>query len=382
MEFCPTCGILLRYELPNTSCPARFFCPTCPYVCYIESKLNGDLEKTVKSTYSISMLCLYLGIDSHLLSLIFDFCGIKVKFLQGENVNVVIRNEQELNRICMHGANAKAREICKGKDLPCRGSKEKGQANYAGKEKEIIGPQLLREMERKSDETCAIPVKKIAENDRLHRAFAEATAEFIGQENEKLRYQLECMKLQNEKLKHELICQRRELLKQKKELEKAKSQVYLKQKDILADEDEANMLNDRTSLRIKRMGEVDRRPFKELCLQKCSSGDWDEMSAKLCSSWEEEMRNPHWHPFKKITVEGKLQEIIDEDDDKLKELRNDCGDEVYKAVASALLEIKNYNPSGMYAVPEIWNPKDGRKASLKEIINYVIKQWKSNKRKR
>ncbi|KAI8545796.1 hypothetical protein RHMOL_Rhmol02G0308000 [Rhododendron molle] len=36
----------------------------------------------------------------------------------------------------------------------------------------------------------------------------------------------------------------------------------------------------------------------------------------------------------------------------------------------------------MYAVPEIWNPKQGRKASLKEIINYVIKPWKSNKRKR
>lgn len=67
-----------------------------------------------------------------------------------------------------------------------------------------------------------------------------------------------------------------------------------------------DMLNDRTSLRIKRMGEVDRRPFKELCLQKCSGGDWDEMSAKLCSSWEEEMRNPHWHPFKKISVEGRL----------------------------------------------------------------------------
>ncbi|KAI8566854.1 hypothetical protein RHMOL_Rhmol02G0074500 [Rhododendron molle] len=61
---------------------------------------------------------------------------------------------------------------------------------------------------------------------------------------------------------------------------------------------------------------------------------------------------------------------------------SDCGDEVYKAVANALLEIKNYNLSGMYAVPELWNPKQGRKASLKEIINYVIKPWKSNKRKR
>ncbi|KAK9279384.1 hypothetical protein L1049_013063 [Liquidambar formosana] len=40
MEFCPTCANLLRYELPNMGRPARFFCPTCPYVCYMESKVK------------------------------------------------------------------------------------------------------------------------------------------------------------------------------------------------------------------------------------------------------------------------------------------------------------------------------------------------------
>ena len=77
-----------------------------------------------------------------------------------------------------------------------------------------------------------------------------------------------------------------------------------------------------------------------------------------------------------------MQEVINEDDEKLKELRTECGDEVYKAVATALLELNEYNPSGRYAVPEIWNPKEGRKASLKEIICYISKQWKTNKRKR
>uniref|UniRef100_A0A5B7A2G1 DNA-directed RNA polymerase subunit n=1 Tax=Davidia involucrata TaxID=16924 RepID=A0A5B7A2G1_DAVIN len=40
MEFCPSCGILLQYELPHMDRPARFFCPTCPYVCHIESKVK------------------------------------------------------------------------------------------------------------------------------------------------------------------------------------------------------------------------------------------------------------------------------------------------------------------------------------------------------
>ncbi|XP_058181768.1 factor of DNA methylation 5-like isoform X2 [Rhododendron vialii] len=292
----------------------------------------------------------------------------------------------------------------------------------------------LCELEHKYDETCAILVKKIAENDRLHQAFAEA--ELVGKQNKKLKYELQFTKSQNEKLKCDLEYQRRELVKRVKELEEQNSQAYVAPKNILAEKEEntvksddhhalrealeekaeeiqymenlnrtltlkerisndelqdarkeaisglQDMLSDRTILRIKRMGEVDRRPFKELCLQKCSVGDCDEMSAKLCSSWEEEMKNPHWHPFKKITIEGRLEEIIDEDEDKLKLLRNECGNEVYKAVANALTEMNNYNSSGMYPVPEIWNTKEGRKASLKEIINYLIKQWKTNKRKR
>ncbi|MFS7938684.1 putative DNA-directed RNA polymerase, M/15kDa subunit, nudix hydrolase [Helianthus anomalus] len=40
MEFCPTCGMLLKYELPHMSRPARFFCPTCPYVTQIEPKVK------------------------------------------------------------------------------------------------------------------------------------------------------------------------------------------------------------------------------------------------------------------------------------------------------------------------------------------------------
>ncbi|XP_059652851.1 uncharacterized protein LOC132299960 [Cornus florida] len=40
MEFCPTCGILLQFELPYMGRPARFFCPTCPYVSHMESKVK------------------------------------------------------------------------------------------------------------------------------------------------------------------------------------------------------------------------------------------------------------------------------------------------------------------------------------------------------
>ncbi|TYH06328.1 hypothetical protein ES288_A08G148000v1 [Gossypium darwinii] len=40
MEFCPTCGNMLQYELPHMGRPSRFFCPTCPYVCHLENKVK------------------------------------------------------------------------------------------------------------------------------------------------------------------------------------------------------------------------------------------------------------------------------------------------------------------------------------------------------
>ncbi|KAK0593004.1 hypothetical protein LWI29_028932 [Acer saccharum] len=115
-----------------------------------------------------------------------------------------------------------------------------------------------------------------------------------------------------------------------------------------------NMLSSRTTLAIKRMGEVDRTSFLQACSLKFPDGDWEEISAKLCSSWEEYLKDPHWHPFKMVVYKGNLQEIIDDEDDKLKNLRNEYGEAVYEAVTNALLELNEYNPSG-----RLTSAKDG-----------------------
>ncbi|XP_020577471.1 factor of DNA methylation 5-like [Phalaenopsis equestris] len=144
----------------------------------------------------------------------------------------------------------------------------------------------------------------------------------------------------------------------------------------------SDILSNRTVIGIKKMGELNEKVFYNACIKKYRKDNADVKAAELCSLWQDELKKPEWHPFKMVTIDGKLQEIIKEDDDKLTALKAEMGDEVYAAVTTALLEMNEYNPSGRYVVSELWSFKEGRKASLKEVIQYVLKQWKTNKRKR
>lgn len=74
-----------------------------------------------------------------------------------------------------------------------------------------------------------------------------------------------------------------------------------------------------------------------------------------------------------------MQEVIDKDDKKLEELRTTWGEAAFKAVVDASMELNEYNPSGRYVVSELWNFKEGKKASLKEVIQYMIKELKTSK---
>lgn len=76
-----------------------------------------------------------------------------------------------------------------------------------------------------------------------------------------------------------------------------------------------------------------------------------------------------------------FQEIIDDEDEKLRGLKNEMGEGVYEAVVTALREINEYNPSGRYITSELWNYKEGRRATSKEGVQVLLKQWKLYKQK-
>lgn len=76
-----------------------------------------------------------------------------------------------------------------------------------------------------------------------------------------------------------------------------------------------------------------------------------------------------------------VQEVIDANDEKLRSLRDEWGDEVHMAVRKALTEINEFNPSGRYMVSELWNYAEDRKATLQEGVAFLLKKWKNREKR-
>ncbi|CAA0811868.1 Factor of DNA methylation 1 [Striga hermonthica] len=135
----------------------------------------------------------------------------------------------------------------------------------------------------------------------------------------------------------------------------------------------------RTNICVKRMGELDEKPFVKVANIKHGGEDAKAKAAELCSLWEDYLRDPNWHPYKMVVEGETFKEILNEDDEKLKELKTELGTEVYEAVTTALNEMNEYNPSGRYTVKELWNSTEKRKARLGEGIECLLEQWKMHK---
>lgn len=104
-------------------------------------------------------------------------------------------------------------------------------------------------------------------------------------------------------------------------------------------------------------------------------------AVKNCSVWQKKIEDPFWHPYKMITEDGPSEEVLNDEDETLKKLKA-CGKEIYEAVTEALKEMDDYNRSGRSVVPELWNYKEGRKATVLECVEYLGKKVKEQSRKK
>ncbi|VVA97389.1 unnamed protein product [Arabis nemorensis] len=143
----------------------------------------------------------------------------------------------------------------------------------------------------------------------------------------------------------------------------------------------SNLRDMRSHIGVRRMGELDTKPFMEAMRRKYCKEDLEDWAVEVIQLWEEYLKDPDWHPFKRIKLETAetIVEVIDEDDEKLRTLKNELGDDAYQSVANALLEINEYNPSGRYVSSELWNFKQDRKATLEEGVTCLLEQWNQAK---
>lgn len=67
------------------------------------------------------------------------------------------------------------------------------------------------------------------------------------------------------------------------------------------------LLGARANIGVKRLGEIDPKPFQNACKQKFSLEEAQVQASTLCSLWQENLKNPEWHPFKIIDFGGNAQ---------------------------------------------------------------------------
>ncbi|RDX70380.1 Factor of DNA methylation 1, partial [Mucuna pruriens] len=130
-----------------------------------------------------------------------------------------------------------------------------------------------------------------------------------------------------------------------------------------------------TNIGVRKLGEISAKPFRKVCKNRYKDDKKASLeSAKLSAKWQKEILDSTWHPFRIVEVEGKeKQEVIDEDYQKLSSLKKDLGEEAYVAVETALKELHGYhNSSGKSVIPELWNFKTGRRATLVEALDYIL----------
>ncbi|KAI3455251.1 hypothetical protein Pfo_011914 [Paulownia fortunei] len=264
--------------------------------------------------------------------------------------------------------------------------------------------QLASEEQRKADENV---LRLVEEQKREKEEALKKVLELERNldEKQKLEMEIEELKGKLEVMKHmggddaaiqQKIDKMNEQLQEKKEdldgLEDLNQQLLAKERQSNDELQEArkeliaglnDMLSSSSIIGIKRMGEIDEKAFKNVCKLRFPPEEAEIKAVELCSLWQEKLKNPEWHPFQIVEDDrGNAQNLLKEDDELLRGLKDEWGDEVYNAVTTGLKELQEYNPSGCYVVPELWNFKENRKATLKEVISYIFTQLNTLKRKR
>ncbi|GMY35649.1 factor of DNA methylation 5-like [Fagus crenata] len=298
----------------------------------------------------------------------------------------------ELDKWCQQLTEQEVLNICERRKLEEEKKRKNEVLHLASVSHMEASSSVLRLLEEQQRE------KQAALDTMLKLERELASKQKLQLEIEQLRGQLkvmECMGGENDKAVKKKMEEMEEELKEKVEqledVDTLNQTLIIKEREMNDQLQEARremiaglskLLNGRTIIGIKRLGEISVKPFQKECKKRYPADGALEKSAILCSKWQEYIQNPGWYPFKVVKIDGKeAKEVIDEEDEKLNKLRKEWGEEVYMAVVTALKELNEYNPSGRYVISELYNFRNQRKATLKEVIAYILERTSKKPRR-
>ncbi|GJR77014.1 XH/XS domain-containing protein [Tanacetum coccineum] len=90
------------------------------------------------------------------------------------------------------------------------------------------------------------------------------------------------------------------------------------------------------------MRELDIKVFYDVCKEKSGNEETQIKASKLCTLWQDNLKDIGWHPMKVVIVEDEPKEIIDENDEMLKNLKGEWGTGIYDAKVAAFEELNEH----------------------------------------
>ncbi|KAI3961436.1 hypothetical protein MKW92_034003 [Papaver armeniacum] len=178
------------------------------------------------------------------------------------------------------------------------------------------------------------------ERDELNQANVELSTSLCRMTEERDQMNVELCTMQgimneNVILKREFRNQRRELEQQHKEIEKHEAQLDLKCKQLVVLREEVGdmckrleekdyeldgLMNMNNTLIAKDRicnqefyrrhangwGELNEKPFRDICITKFSTTEWETKSVELCSSWQYKIQDSEWYPYKNVIIDKEL----------------------------------------------------------------------------
>lgn len=68
-----------------------------------------------------------------------------------------------------------------------------------------------------------------------------------------------------------------------------------------------DLLGLRANIGLKRLGDLDNKPFQDACRQKFSAEEAQIQASTLISVWQSHVTDSNWHPFKVIETNGNAE---------------------------------------------------------------------------